>query len=54
VVREEVTQENLELIGSCLKLIAESVQTWNTNPELRHLLAQDMRLKPKAPPRLFV
>lgn len=54
VVREEVTQENLELIGSCLKLIAESVQTWNTNPELRHLLAQDMRLKPKAPPRLFI
>lgn len=54
VLREEVTEENLQLIGSCLTLIAESVQMWNTTPELRHLLAQDMRLKPKPPARLFV
>lgn len=53
VVTEEVTEEKLELIGSCLALIAESVQTWNNNPELRHLLAQDMRLKPKPKPILF-
>ena len=53
VVTEEVTEEGLELIGSCLQLVAESVQTWNNNPELRHLLAQDMRLKPKAKPILF-
>lgn len=53
VVTEQVTDEALELIGSCLKLIAESVQTWNDSPELRHLLAQDMRLKPKPKPILF-
>lgn len=53
VVTEEVTQENLDLIGSCLQLVAESVQTWHDKPELRHLLAQDMRLKPKAKPILF-
>ncbi len=53
VVTEQVTEENLELVGSCLKLIAESVQTWNKQPELRHLLAQDMRLAPKPKPVLF-
>lgn len=53
VVTEEVTEEGLELIGSCLKLVAESVQTWHDKPELRHLLAQDMRLKPKPKPILF-
>lgn len=53
VVTEEVTDEGLELIGSCLSLIAESVQTWHEKPELRHLLAQDMRVKPKAKPILF-
>jgi len=53
VVTEEVTQEGLDLIESCLKLIAESVDTWNKHPELRHLLSQDMRLKPKAKPILF-
>lgn len=53
VVTEPVTEENLELIGSCLSLIAESVQTWNEHPELRHLLAQDMRLKPKPKPITF-
>lgn len=54
VVTEQVTQESLDLIGSCLKLVAESVQAWNTNPEVRHLLAQDMRLKPKPKPILFI
>lgn len=53
VVVEEVTEENLELIGSCLNVIAESVQTWNEKPELRHLLAQDGRLRPKPKPILF-
>jgi hypothetical protein len=53
VVTEEVTEEKLELIGSCLKLIAESVQMWHNKPELRHLLAQDMRLKPKPGPIRF-
>lgn len=53
VVTEQVTEEGLELIESCLKLVAESVKTWNDAPELRHLLAQDLRLKPKEKPILF-
>ena len=53
VVTEEVTQDNLDLIGSCLQLVAESVQTWHDKPELRHLLAQDLRLKPKPKPITF-
>lgn len=53
VVTEEVTEDKLELIGSCLRLIAESVQAWKDNPEIRHLLAQDLRLKAKPKPVLF-
>ena len=53
IVTEEVTQEGLDLIESCLKLVAESVDTWNKKPELRHLLSQDMRLKPKPAPITF-
>ena len=53
VVTEPVTEESLDLIGSCLTLVAESVHTWQTQPELRHLLAQDLRLKPKPKPILF-
>ena len=53
VLTEEVTEEGLELIGSCIGIIAESVQTWNNKPELRHLLAQDSRLRPKPKPILF-
>lgn len=52
-VTEEVTDENLELIGSCLQVIAESVKTWQEKPELRYLLAQDMRLAPAKKPILF-
>lgn len=53
VVTEEVTESALELIGSCIHLVAESVKAWKEQPELRHLLAQDYRLKPKAKPILF-
>lgn len=53
VVPEEVTQEKLDLIGSCIDLVAESVQTFKSTPELRHLLAQDNRLKVKPKPVLF-
>lgn len=53
VVTEEVTEEKLDLIESCLKIVAESVDVWNKQPELRHLLAQDSRLKPKPKPILF-
>lgn len=53
VVTEEVTEDKLDMIGSCLQLIAESVDKWNKEPELRYLLSQDMRLKPKPKPILF-
>ena len=53
-VVEEVTEQNLELIGSCLSVIAESVQAFKDKPELRHLLAQDARLRPKPKPHLFI
>ena len=45
VVTEEVTQEKLDFIESVLKLIAESVKTFKEKPELRHIIAQDYRLK---------
>lgn len=51
-VVEEVTDEALEIVGNTLKLIAESVKTFNEHPELRHLLAQDWRLKINKP-KLF-
>jgi hypothetical protein len=53
VLTEEVTDAKLELVGSCLALIAESVRTWHEHPELRHLLSQDQRLKSKPKPTLF-
>ena len=53
VVTEEVTEEGLELIGSCLGIIAESVQVFKDQPELRHLLAQDSRLRAKPKPITF-
>lgn len=53
ILTEPVTQENLDLIGSVIQLVAESVDAWNKHPELRHLLAQDLRLKQKPKPHLF-
>lgn len=52
-ITEPVTEESLQLIESCIQLIAESVQCWQQHPELRHLLAQDMRLKELPKPKLF-
>ena len=52
-VTEQVTEESLDIIENALKLVAESAKTFQERPELRHLLAQDMRLKVKEPPRLF-
>lgn len=43
----EVTDEDMLLIDGVLKLVAESVKCWQKHPEMRHLLAQDMRLKVK-------
>ena len=45
ILRMEPTAYDYAIIDSTLKLMAESVSTWNKQPELRHLLAQDMRLK---------
>jgi len=53
VVTEEITQEKLDFIESCLMLIAESVQAFKANPELQHIIAQDYRLKLPPKPLLF-
>lgn len=52
-VVEPVTEESLELIEGCMQVIAESVKAYKENPEIRYLLAQDYRLRPKARPKLF-
>lgn len=52
-VVHEVTQEDLDLIESCINLVAESVQMFKAKPELRHIIAQDMRLKSKPAPITF-
>ena len=50
---EPVTNDSLNLIGNCINIIAESVHLYKTQPELRHILSQDMRLRAKKPPILF-
>jgi hypothetical protein len=52
-IAHQVTSEDIDIIESTLKLVAESVHAWNTQPEIRHLLAQDWRLRPSSKPRLF-
>lgn len=54
VITEPVTQEGMDIIEGLLKLIADSVLLWKANPDMRYLLAQDYRLKPKAKPQLFI
>jgi hypothetical protein len=49
VLRMIPTDHDYSIIENTLRLMAESVNTWNKHPELRHLLAQDMRLKVKQP-----
>lgn len=51
---EPVTQESMDIIEGVVKVVAESIHLWNTQPELRHILAQDWRLKSKLPPKLFI
>lgn len=55
ILTEQVTPGSLELIDSCIHLIADSVAHWNAHPEHRHLLSQDYRLKPihQVTPTLF-
>lgn len=51
--KEPYTDQNHQFIGSILNLIAESVSKFKSTPELRHLLAQDARLKEGAAPVAF-
>lgn len=54
IIRHAITSDDMDFIESNLKLVAESVILWNSNPEYRHLLAQDYRLRIKTPPKLFI
>ena len=48
-----ITPDDWSLIESCVKLVAESIQTWQDNPELRHIICKDMRRKEKPKQPLF-
>lgn len=50
---EPFTPDDLHKVEGQLKLIAHSVQTWQQQPELRYLLAQDYRLRLPDKPILF-
>lgn len=52
-VTHEVTGDDLVTIEGVLRLVAESVKCFQEKPELRHLLAQDGRLKVDAPRKMF-
>jgi len=45
VITESINEQDLEYIERVIKLIAESVDCWNKQPEMRHLLCQDLRQK---------
>lgn len=51
---EPFTPDDLQKVEGQLKLIAHSVQTWQQQPELRYLLAQDYRLRLPDKPILFI
>lgn len=51
---EPFTSDDLQKVEGQLKLIAHSVQTWQQQPELRYLLAQDYRLRLPSKPTLFI
>lgn len=46
IVEHHITDQDIEIIDNTLKLVAHSVDTWNKQPDIRHLLAQDWRLRP--------
>ena len=54
VVSQTVEQEHLDIIENTINLITESIETWQKNPEIRHLLAQDYRLKFHSETPLFI
>lgn len=50
----EITEIDLAVIKNVLEIVAESVKVWREQPEMRHLLAQDIRLKRAAKrPKIF-
>lgn len=53
LLEDVVTGQDIEIIENSIKLIAESVQAWNDHPDLRHVIGQDYRFKPKPEPKLF-
>jgi hypothetical protein len=53
VLVHQITEDDMALIESILQLVAESMQAWNKQPEIRHLLSQDMRNKVKTPVNVF-
>lgn len=50
----QVTDQDMELIDGVLRMVAQSVQLWKTNPELRWALAKDWRLYEPPKPKLFL
>ena len=48
-----ISDDDWSLIDGCLSVIADSIQLWITRPELRHILAQDNRLRQSPNPVLF-
>ena len=53
VLNHLITDDDWSLIDGCLSVIADSIQLWITRPELRHILAQDNRLRQPPNPVLF-
>ena len=51
--KEPYTEENHAFIESLLNLVAESVSMFKSEPKLRHLLAQDARLRETPKPTAF-
>lgn len=45
VLTEQLTEEDFNTIDGIIRLIADTIQVWQTHPELRYILAQDYRLK---------
>lgn len=52
-LKHTITSDDMEIITSCLNLVAESIRFWQDNPEYRHLITQDMRRKEKPKPKIF-
>lgn len=53
LVEHLVTDQDIDIIESVIKLVADSVKAWQDNPDIRYLLAQDFRLKPAPVLKLF-